>query len=99
VTAERDRCCARRGVVGTAGLPSSPAPAAGGGANDHRGKRTATRGDKALEKEHGDLRRYSRPRWISRISTLSSTRAPRRNTRLTISRARFLRRFSTTPSA
>ena len=49
-------------IVGTTGLTSSPATAARERAADHRGKRTAARGNEALEDEHRDLRRYSRPR-------------------------------------
>src|SRR3954471_5437034 len=47
--AERDRWRDRLGIVGTAGPTSTPATATGGGAADHRGERTAARGDEALE--------------------------------------------------
>src|SRR6476646_1811730 len=60
--AERDRWKYRMRIVGAAGQSSTPATAARERAADHRGERTAARGDEALEEEHGDLRRYIRPR-------------------------------------
>src|SRR5438067_6767246 len=65
-TAERDRWADRYAIVGTARLAAAPATAARERAADHRGERTATRGDEALEEEHRDLRRYISCRWISR---------------------------------